>query len=314
MGLAGRMGLAFVASMAAIILVNTPIARPDTWIWGVYPLTAGLMVMALMALGAGLKGRPAGVVIDDRNSISLSKLQMITWTVVVVSALVAGGAYNVRNALSAKPAKAVEATAAAQAACTAPGQARPACPAPVPGGPLEIAIPPELLFAMGIAAASFVSTPTILSGKAAQFATQEDLNTARANASPPAAAAAAASGVAAATPRLLSNGKVYTRARSADAQWSDLFMGDEVGNGDTLDLSKIQQFAITLLLVGIYSAQIIQYFHSLAGGGCAGGGCGVFSTLPALGSDFVVLMGISHASYLVYKAAPLTKTGDAPAT
>jgi len=246
--------LVLIASIVLIIVINTPWAKPDTWLWGVFPATAGLMLLAILMVGDALNGRPSGLIIDNRNRMSLSKLQMLVWTIIVVSALIVYASYNVRLQTAA---------------------------------PLDITIPPPLLFAMGIAATSFIATPAILSLKSQETPAQADMDTAN-----------AAAGT------LQNSGKVYGRASVTDASWTDLFQGDEVGNFDSPDLSKIQQVAITLLLVGIYSAQIINQFAGLTTPGHK------LDTLPVLGQQFVVLMGISHASYLAYKAAPHTASGD----
>jgi hypothetical protein len=265
----GSWGVLFFVALLLIVLTNTNIFHVDDWLIWIYPVNAVLMIVALLAIGAKLHGRPAGLIIDNRNRVSLSKLQMLLWTIVVVSALVAAAAYNVRNGIVGVG------------------------PSKIPLGPLEIVIPSELLFAMGIAATSFIATPTVLSLKAKETPTQANVD----------AAAANAPGM-----DLLHSGKVFGRADLNDAKWSDIFMGDEVGNAATPDLSKIQQFAITLLLVGIYSAQLVRLFGQVHVPG--GASFTFFNSLPVLGDRFVVLMGISHASYLVYKAAPHTSSAD----
>jgi hypothetical protein len=246
--------LVLVVAILLIIFINTPWARPETWLWGAYPATAGLMLLAILMVGDALNGRPTGLIIDNRNRMSLSKLQMLVWTVVVISALIVYAAYNVRLQVEA---------------------------------PLDINIPPELLFAMGISATSFIATPAILSLKSQQTPAQADVATA--NAAPGTSQ---------------NSGKVFGRASASDASWTDLFQGDEVGNFNSPDLSKIQEVAITLLLVGVYSAQIITLFAGLTAPGSK------LASLPVLGQQFIVLMGISHASYLAYKAAPHTASGD----
>jgi len=272
--------LLFLGAVLLIIIINTEWVSPDTWLWGAFPATAGLMIVAILAIGIVLNGRPEGLIIDNRNRMSLSKLQMLVWTVVVVSALAASAAYNVHHGFGAKPGD---------------------------PGPLEITIPTELLFAMGIAAASFVATPTILSLKAQDDPTDDDVTAAQVPAPAPAdptaapdpAAVAAAQ---AASPSGLNNsGKVHGRTDPAGARWSDLFSGDEVGNCNSPDLSKIQQFAISLLLVTIYSSQVIALFMGLQISHEKH-----IPSLPVLGQQFVMLLAISHASYLVYKAAPHT--------
>lgn len=241
-------GLAIALVVLAIVLiavVNSARGANFQWAW---VITLVLLTGAFMVIGGAVNGRLEGVLIDNRNRVSLSKFQASLWTLVLVSGLITAAALNIAEGVT---------------------------PA------LEIAIPQELLFAMGISAASFVATPSLLSLKADQTtatadaldSTSEKLNL------PPGEASA--------------SGKVFGLKSSAYANWTDMFRGDEVSNAAAADLSKIQQFAITLLLVGVYCASLWQAFHGEA-----------ILSLPPLSPGFVTLMGISHASYLAYKAAP----------
>ena len=86
------------------------------------------------------------------------------------------------------------------------------------------------------------------------------------------------------------------------ASWKDLFLGDEVGNADTPDLGKIQQFFVTALLAGVYLAAIGSMFAN----------DGFIQALPKLSEKFVWLLAVSHGTYLAYKAAPYTKSETPP--
>ncbi len=149
---------------------------------------------------------------------------------------------------------------------------------------LDITIPGELLLAMGISATSLVATPALLSVKADQ------------DPDPVVAAQAALKPDA---PTGTPNGKVATNAVAADASWGDLVTGDEVGNANSPDLGKIQQLLITVLLLGCYVGYVYIGLSTSAA---------PIHTLPALDKSFVWLLGISHASYLAYKAAPHTQS------
>lgn len=234
-----------VAGVVAISVVNTFGIRDFRWAW---VLTVAILTAGFMVIGGAVNGRLEGVLIDNRNRVSLSKFQATLWTLVVTSALISAAALNLKN-----------------------GHA----PA------LEIALPVELLLAMGISASTYVATPTLLSLKAGQAeasasaieATSEKLNL------PPGQASA--------------SGRVFSLNHSAYASWTDMFRGDEVNNAASADLSKVQQFTITLLLIGVYCADLWRAF-----------GATRFAEMPELSPGFVTLMGISHASYLAYKAAP----------
>lgn len=251
---AGGAAVAMIAGMAVLAILAPRLGAPT-----IFLCEAGLMLAVLSAIGLALNGRVLGAAIDGRNRVSLSKLQMLLWTTLVASALITLAAYRLHD-----PAIAAL------------------------GAGLKITIPGELLLAMGVSAASFVATPTILSLKAAETpsaASVDDLATARGG-----------------TERSI--GKVDARKSPADASFTDLFRGDEVGNALSVDLSKVQQVAITLLLLGVYAASVFQTLLTAP----------TANALPALDKDFVTLMAISHGSYLAYKAAPKTSSGVAGAT
>lgn len=217
-----------------------------------------LLAIELAVIGGLINGRPAGAFIDNRNRLSLSKLQAGAWTVLVLSGFATAAAFN-----ASVPSDYQTVTA------------------------LAVAIPGELLLAMGISATSLVATPALLSLKS-----DEDPH-------PDAVAQATRrTGVA-----VVSNGKVATKFSPDEASWADLVTGDEVGNAGTPDLGKIQQCIITLILLAAYADYVFQALAAPSG---------LISSLPTLDKSFVWLMGISHASYLAYKAAPHTKTADAP--
>jgi hypothetical protein len=226
-GLAG--GIA--ANIAWAGNAGTP--RLTAWL-----LTVAAIMLLCGCIGMAIKNSWTGVIESARNRVSLSRLQMYVWTVLVLSGFLTAAASNFYLA--------GDMTA------------------------MSIVIPPQLLAAMGIASASLVAAPALVSLKALP---------------PAAAAAAAAQGVSAG---------IHRRADPAAAGWLDIFRGDEQGNCDTPDLSKIQQFLITLGLVALYGALLGQMFLNPGG----------IDQLPPLGENFVWLLGISHAGYLAYKAVP----------
>jgi hypothetical protein len=216
-----------------------------------------LLAAELAVIGWLVNNRPIGAFIDNRNRLSLSKLQAGAWTVVVLSAFATIAAFN------------VAATWATSTTVTA----------------LAIQIPGELLLAMGISATSLVATPALLSLKSDETPA-------------PGAQAQAAAKL---KQSVSANGKVLTKTLASEASWGDLVTGDELGNAGSPDLGKIQQALITLLLLGCYVGYV---FASLSGSSAT------ISSLPLLDKSFVWLLGISHASYLAYKAAPHTQTAS----
>jgi len=236
-------GLAVAAFAANVYGPSGRLSTRGGWIATILILIAGIAV-----IGATVNGRPAGVLIDNRNRVSLSKFQATLWTVLIISALVAGVGMNFNDHQLS---------------------------------PLEIQIPDELLVAMGISAASLVGTPMLLSLKTDGV-------------SPAPAVARTADKLNLDVTEVKQQGRVFARTDAADASWADMFRGDETSNAGDADLSKVQQFFISLLLVAVYGAAVWKLF----------GEPGPVSSLPPLSEKFVWLMGISHASYLAYKAAP----------
>src|SRR5262249_8427644 len=149
----------------------------------------------------GVKGRLAGVIIDNRNRVSLSKLQALAWSVVVLSALLSAAITRVLYH-AAKP--------------------------------LDIDIPPELLAVRGISPTSVVATPVILGLKQQQTGSEDVAD-----------ATADKLGDENPTP----SGLVYGRADPKDADWLDIFRGEEISNAASADLGKIQQFLITVIIL-----------------------------------------------------------------
>ena len=100
-----------------------------------------LMTVSIIIAGHGATGRWAGLLIDERNRMSLSRLQMILWTAIILSGLLVAALSN--TTLGAKD-------------------------------PLAIALPEELWMLMGISTASLVGSPLILSNKKAQIPETEE--------------------------------------------------------------------------------------------------------------------------------------------
>ncbi len=100
-----------------------------------------LMTLSIIIAGHGATGRWAGLLIDERNRMSLSRLQMILWTAIILSGLLVAALSN--TTLGAKD-------------------------------PLAIALPEELWMLMGISTASLVGSPLIRSNKRAQMPETEE--------------------------------------------------------------------------------------------------------------------------------------------
>jgi hypothetical protein len=125
--------------LAAIAVVGIALPRTDGQLGfvGQRTIVAWIAIALLVATfaavaGHGVTGIARGVLIDDRHRLSLSRLQMLLWTVLVLSAYMAAALANIgRDA----------------------------------GSPLTVDIPSELWLAMGISTASLVAAPVALAYK-----------------------------------------------------------------------------------------------------------------------------------------------------
>ena len=224
---------------------------PAGWNFGVIVL---LMVAVALALGQAIVGRPFGVLINEQNVMSLSRFQMVLWTIAVLAAyftyvvqrMKAGGQY---------------------------------------GDALAVAIDWHLWALMGISTTSLIGSPLIL-------------NTKKDKEPDPAATAKTAATLGEDPAVVNSNrqGLVYGNATKRDAQFTDMFQGDEIGNTSHIDLTKLQMFYFTVIAVVAFVALVARTLATHAD----------LSALPALPDGLVALLGISHAGYLTGKG--ITRT------
>jgi len=240
--------------VVAIVLIGLLIPlQHRLWAWlGTLILLAVFTTVA----GHGVIGLWGGLLIDERNKISLSRLQMILWTIIVLSGFLTAALSNI----------------GAQQA-----------------DPLSITIPKELWLLMGISTTALVGSPLIKSTKIPKkpnVAERQDTFD-----------LIAKQGVDIRT--FTSKGQLVVNTTPEGARLSDLFKGEESGNAAQLDLSKIQMFYFTLILVLAYAVALGNAFASDAVG---------IAKFPPLGPGLVALLGISHAGYLVHKAAPHSQT------
>lgn len=119
--------VALIAAIGLIGLLAPPPLRVSAWL-GIL----ALLVLLVLVIAHGVTGRWQGTLVDGRNKMSLSRLQLALWTLLVLSGFLAAALSNIR---------------AGQAA------------------PLAIAIPAELWLLLGISVTSLVGSPLILNRK-----------------------------------------------------------------------------------------------------------------------------------------------------
>jgi hypothetical protein len=239
---------------------STPVLRVWSWLDTLLLLTA----FAILA-GHGVTGKWQGFLIDERNKISLSRLQMVLWTILVLSGYLSAALTNVRN-----------------------GQP----------DPLAIAIPSQLWLLMGISTTSLVGTPLIRSTKESE----EEIQLQRTDPGEPMNEPAEEEEISltrglkrTAIRGIATRGTIVYNTSADRARWADLFKGEEIGNFVLLDLGKIQMFYFTFVLVFVYAVTLGSTFAHAEG---------KITDFPALDTGMIALLGISHAGYLANKAVP----------
>jgi hypothetical protein len=214
----------FALVVLILLLVNAVpglVVPPDIWLpWRVisWMLTIAMLLLALAIVGTRMTRDWRGVLVDRRNVMSMSRLQLVLWTVVIVSAILTSGIANVAAGAT---------------------------------DPLLLKVPPEIWALLGISGTAFVATPLILDHSATQIST---------------------------------NG-------GPEWAWADIFLGDKVNNDDKIDLSKVQQFFFTVIVIAIY---MMKLGYALA--------TAEKVEFPTIDPGFVVILGISNAAYLIHKA------------
>jgi len=318
-----------------------------------------LLTVALLVIGQVGNGQWLGVLISPQFKMSLSRLQIVLWTLLVLSAYITIAIHRLSGNLATMD----EATLAA---CkTKLGKAT-FTPEECGGGAINITFPSELLVAMGISAASFAGTSIIqsnkkgkevnLDAKGDRIAAEQEkvkkamddleaaetaLQKARLNKEQTAAAAVAGGGEAdtlkayaekaynkAAMERELASaavenakkdleqtekdkenaeteaeGLLHKNAKPSDARFKNIFMGDEIGNFQLVDMSKVQMFFLTVVVVVIYGVAVAASLHNAAVMKNP-----IAYNFPSFSDTLNSLMAISHGTYLSVKSVDHTKS------
>lgn len=154
---------------------------------------------------------------------------------------------------------------------------------------LDIDIPGDLVVAMGISYASGAAAPALLSLKSGPSDTSDRLGLSAVQRDA----------------TLVAKGGVVARKAGRPAALRDMVMGDEIGNAGEIDLSKVQQIVLTVILVAGYFMVLWKVF-------CGAELHATIFKFPPFNESFVNLMLISHGGYLAYKAVTKPVDGEAP--
>jgi hypothetical protein len=220
------------------------------------PLRAWLIEVVLLtglfaALGISVKKCWCGMLVDGRNKVSLSRLQIVLWTILFVAAFFVIYVWNIGHAPMDAATNSIDLAKA-----------------------LNVVVPNTVWLLMGMAGLSAAATPAILSAK-----------------SPPDPSAAPPPRLG--DPTKFLDGVVVKRKAGQKPEWSDIVLGDEAGNADSIDISKVQ-----LLLLSLVA--IVAYAYAIGRTMAAAYGVAI-TALPTMNGGFLALIAASHGTYLIYK-------------
>lgn len=255
------------------------------WNWALVLVS---MLAFTAILGKRSNGRIPGILITSRKLMSLSRFQIVIWTIVILSAYLT----IVLERIHASAAPFAYNTTLNSTLINDPNLVTILA---IPD-PLGVGIEWQLWAIMGISTVSLVGTPLVLDRKEAKkpdkdvaAKTVEDIKTNKAQVET--------------TNQIEKNseGTVYANECISDAEFTDIFEGDELGNTAFIDLSKVQMFLFTIIAAFAYMFQIyttIRYTHPA-----------FITSLPVLSEGLIAILLISHAGYLTNKSIDHTKLG-----
>lgn len=244
---------------------------PATQVLLAWLLTLAALLLFAMLAGHGITGDFwLGWLSNEQNRVSLSRLQMFLWTVVVLSAFLNAALVNIRA-----------------------GHLNSA---------LDIAIPEEIWIAMGISTTSLVGSPLILSLKKRKKTNKPELKRTLVLLGK----MEEAEDLTAEMVDRHASGSLDRNRAPGESKLSDLIRGEEVGNAHTLDLTRLQNLFFTLILIGAYAANLGTLLVAEA----VKISTSPISAFPPLDASSVALLGISHAGYLVSKTIDKQPEGE----
>jgi len=233
-------------------------------------VTLSLLLM-MIVLGLATTSRPLGILINERNLISLARFQMVVWTVLILGAYLTFALARIKAMAVGLPSE-----------------------NPITDA-LAIQIDWHLWALMGISTTSLVGAPLILSTKK--------------NQEPTAAATQKSAQMNHETPADIANNKqgtLYANTHLSDARLTDMFEGDELIDTARIDLAKVQMFYFTLIAAICFFVMVFNLL--IQGKAMLAQGKPYLDHLPLLPDGFVAVLGISHAGYLTSKGIGRTQS------
>ena len=196
-----------------------------TWRLGLWLLTVVLLGGSFVLIGHGAVGLANGCLIDNRNRLSLSRLQQFSWTVLVLSAFLTFASFET----SANP----------------------------NGDPLDVGVPTQVWSLLLISTGSLTGAAFIKNRKRNLSVDEKDIQEPLDKTKEAMTASEGKS--------LDHQSILATKKEPQNASIADLFRGDEVGSAAQLELGKVQMFFFTLIVLFAYAANLGFIFYGPRG-------------------------------------------------
>jgi hypothetical protein len=246
-----------------------------------FVLTMASFVLLLLAVGLAKKGLWFGVLIDDRNRISMARTQQVAWTALLIGAIAIMGWFNstgislidqsARHTLDLFP-----------------------------------YMVPALWAALGI---NLVATPYLSDVILSSKEQKKDAETTNPQPNAPTPALAIRN--------IITPASLATKRSAKEAGWTDLITGETEGTDQAIDISRVQHLVISGTLLTTYLMALADALGDVGGPSimsAIAANKSIFTEMPGVGTGtFLGLLGISHAGYLIFKAnSPEGKPSDTP--
>jgi hypothetical protein len=222
---AGALALIALAIVVVIVAAGYGSAQLGVPLTGSWGITIGSVIVMLAAIGLKIHDRLGGALIDEKNLMSLSRFQLVVWTVLIVASIVA------------------------LALARGFGE----------GNAFGFTIPDPLWQLLGITAGGAVGKEVVNSVKKRQEVTNPEV--ASTNAAE--ALNANAQGEQRTDMQEVEayrTGTLYGNPKASNASFVDMFQGVEVGNTAYVDISKVQMFFFTIGALVAYGADVFRMF------------------------------------------------------
>jgi hypothetical protein len=180
----------------------------------------GLFLLSVLLLGLATTGDLFGTLINEQKLMSLSRFQMLIWTLLIVSAYLTIAMQRVKSGDVVDP--------------------------------LIIGVDWQVWALLGISTTSLVGTPLLNNNKKAKEPSQAAGTTS--------ATAKAAETLDEPQAEIERNrtGVLYGNPDIKDARLSDMFEGEELANASFIDMGKLQMFFFTMIIASVYAVQLYQ--------------------------------------------------------